>query len=89
MTGGTAEPRFTDRERVIIEHIFAEESNEDIAAALRCSVKTVEFHIGNILRKVGARSRVGLVLRLVAPLYPDAQCLRFDGAGGLRGRVES
>jgi DNA-binding CsgD family transcriptional regulator len=56
---------FTGRERTVIGHVLEEASNEDIAKRLSCSVKTVEYHVSNILRKVGAKSRVGLVLRLL------------------------
>lgn len=57
---------FTARERAVLEHVLQEASNEHIARSLGCSVKTVEFHIANMLRKVGVRSRVGLVLCAVA-----------------------
>jgi DNA-binding CsgD family transcriptional regulator len=55
----------TERERGVVELILREDSTKEIADRLGCSIKTVEFHVTNILRKVGARTRVGLVLRLV------------------------
>ncbi len=39
-------------------------SNREAAAALFLSPKTVEFHLGNIYRKLGLRSRAGLVRRV-------------------------
>lgn len=42
-------------------------SNRQVAAELYLSPKTVEFHLGNVYRKLGIRSRTGLVARLTDP----------------------
>jgi DNA-binding CsgD family transcriptional regulator len=39
-------------------------TNREAAAALFLSPKTVEFHLGNIYRKLGVRSRTVLVRRV-------------------------
>jgi DNA-binding CsgD family transcriptional regulator len=39
-------------------------SNKQVAAELYLSPKTVEFHLGNVYRKLGIRSRAGLAARL-------------------------
>jgi len=52
----------TRREQVVLTGILDRASNEQIAAQLGCSVKTVEFHVGNMLRKTGEKSRLGLAL---------------------------
>ena len=39
-------------------------SNKQVAAELYLSPKTVEFHLGNVYRKLGIRSRTGLSGRL-------------------------
>jgi DNA-binding CsgD family transcriptional regulator len=39
-------------------------SNKQVAAELYLSPKTVEFHLGNVYRKLGIRSRTGLAGRL-------------------------
>lgn len=39
-------------------------TNREAAAALFLSPKTVEFHLGNIYRKLGVRSRTELVRRV-------------------------
>ena len=39
-------------------------SNKQVAAELYLSPKTVEFHLGNVYRKLGIRSRTGLAARL-------------------------
>jgi DNA-binding NarL/FixJ family response regulator len=41
-------------------------ANKEIASALSCSPKTVEFHIKNLFRKVGVSSRLELACRVLA-----------------------
>ena len=47
-------------------------SNTEIARALGIEVVTVKRHVGNILRKLGARNRTGAALALA----------QRDGGGG-------
>ena len=42
-------------------------SNRQAAAELYVSVKTSKFHLGNILAKLGIRSRKDLIARIGAP----------------------
>ena len=51
----------TSREREILELIVAGASNKRIAAQLRLSEKTVEFHRAKVKRKMGAESTAELV----------------------------
>jgi len=51
----------TPREREVLELLARGRANKEIASSLSCSVRTVEFHISNLLRKVGASSRLELV----------------------------
>ena len=51
----------TPRERQVLELLAHGQANKEIAEALSCTVRTVEFHISNLLRKVGASSRLELV----------------------------
>lgn len=53
----------TDRELEVLEHVAAGARNREIAQQLRVSIKTVEFHLGNILGKLSARSRTEAVVR--------------------------
>lgn len=55
----------TPREDAVLQHVLAGASNPAIAVRLRCSVKTVEFHVSNILRKTGEKTRVGLIVRVL------------------------
>jgi DNA-binding CsgD family transcriptional regulator len=57
------EVELTPREQQVLGLLGEGRANKEIADALGCSVRTVEFHISNLLRKVGASSR----LELIAP----------------------
>jgi len=51
----------TPREREVLTHIAEGYTNREIAEALVISIKTVERHRENILRKLNMHDRVGLV----------------------------
>lgn len=51
----------TSRERDVLRHIAAGESNQQIAAALSLSVKTVEWHRTNLMAKCHAHNAVELL----------------------------
>ncbi|WP_369309379.1 two component system response regulator [Providencia rettgeri] len=58
----TKEPvRLTMRERQILKLISEERRNRDIAEDLKITIKTVETHRLNLMRKLGTHSSVGLV----------------------------
>jgi DNA-binding NarL/FixJ family response regulator/signal transduction histidine kinase len=52
---------FTEREREVLRLLERGETDREIAAALCISVKTVEKHVGSILRKTGAQNRTQAV----------------------------
>jgi DNA-binding NarL/FixJ family response regulator len=54
-------PRATDREVQVLRLIAVGHSNRDIAAALNISVKTVEVHKANAMRKLGLEGRTDVV----------------------------
>lgn len=55
--------QLTDREVEVLGHVAAGARNREIADVLNVSIKTVEFHLRNILSKLGARSRTEAVVR--------------------------
>jgi DNA-binding CsgD family transcriptional regulator len=61
-----AAKRLTAREQEIVRLIAAGASNPEIAQQLFLSRKTVERHVSNVLRKVGARNRAELAARVRA-----------------------
>jgi DNA-binding CsgD family transcriptional regulator len=54
----------TDRERAIAQLIAEGASNPEIARQLFLSRKTVERHVSNVLKKVGARNRAELAAKV-------------------------
>jgi DNA-binding CsgD family transcriptional regulator len=61
---GAAATPLTEREQEIVRLIAAGASNPEIAQQLFLSRKTVERHVSNVLRKVGARNRAELAARV-------------------------
>lgn len=49
-------PQLTDRQRQILQLVAAGRCNKEIAHTLELSVKTVEFHRGRIMDRVGVRT---------------------------------
>ncbi|SED75348.1 response regulator [Jiangella alba] len=54
--------RLTDRETEVLALVAAGLSNDEIAATLTISIKTVKTHIGHLLAKLAARDRAQLVI---------------------------
>jgi DNA-binding NarL/FixJ family response regulator len=54
-------PPITDRESEVLRMMAAGHSNKDIAAALDISIKTVEVHKANAMRKLNLRGRTDVV----------------------------
>lgn len=63
-TGTIATQHLTQKEEQVLAWLLRGSSNKDIATSLHCSVKTVEFHVSNLLRKHQAESRLQLVIKL-------------------------
>jgi len=56
-------PQLTEREREVLRLMAEGLSNKEIALRSEMKERTVEFHVSNILRKLGATSRVEAVVR--------------------------
>jgi DNA-binding NarL/FixJ family response regulator len=56
-----SQPSITDREAEVLRHIARGYSNKEIASQLDLSVKTVEVHKANAMRKLGFRGRIDIV----------------------------
>lgn len=55
---------FSQREQEVVVLVLQGKSNQEIALLLGISVRTVEFHLGNIYAKAQVNSRVALILAL-------------------------
>jgi DNA-binding NarL/FixJ family response regulator len=58
---GESSANISDREAEVLRLIAWGHSNKEIAASLDLSVKTVEVHKANAMRKLGMRSRIDIV----------------------------
>lgn len=58
--------QLTEREEAIVGLLVRGAANKDIARELRRSVKTIEFHISNLLRKTATGSRAELVVCILS-----------------------
>ena len=58
---GEAHGSLSERESEVLRHIALGYSNKEIAARLELSVKTIEAHKANAMRKLGITSRIDLV----------------------------
>lgn len=54
------------RQRDVFALLVEGRANKDIAAALRCSERNVEFHVGRILRAAQVSSRAELLVKVLA-----------------------
>lgn len=55
--------QLTPREERVLELVGAGRLNREIAALLHVTTKDVEYHVGNLLRKLGCRNRTEAVSR--------------------------
>jgi two-component system, LuxR family, response regulator FixJ len=58
--------KLTARELEVLRELAGGAANKQIAAALDCSLRTVELHVSALLRKADAPSRTALLARLAA-----------------------
>lgn len=71
ISSATKRELLTDREGELLEHLAIGANNKTIANSLNISIKTVEFHISNILKKLGMNSRAEVIVWLFQ-YRPDA-----------------
>ncbi|SNT18449.1 DNA-binding response regulator, NarL/FixJ family, contains REC and HTH domains [Ekhidna lutea] len=55
----------TERENEILLLMMKDQSNEEIAESLNLSVRTVNAHKGNVMRKIGSKTTSGLIQTLL------------------------
>jgi DNA-binding NarL/FixJ family response regulator len=60
-------PRLTERERQVLDLILQAYSNREIAQELGIEERTVQAHVGRLMRKMGAQHRLDLLMRTSNP----------------------
>jgi DNA-binding NarL/FixJ family response regulator len=65
-------PRLTERERQVLDLILTASSNREIAQELGIEERTVQAHVGRLMRKTGAENRLDLLMRASNPALLDA-----------------
>ena len=55
---------FSEREEGVISLLLEGKSNKQIALALKISIRTVEFHLGNIYSRLQVSSRSEAIIKL-------------------------
>ena len=71
------------REQEVAQLVAAGQTNAEVAAALFLSPRTVERHVGNILTKLGDRSRVQIAARAAAGKLPGVDLPQEDSSSEL------
>ena len=90
----TREDEFSPTEKKIIDLLLQGKSNKQIALALGISERTVEFHLTNIYRKLGVRSRAEAFTKLREPAgdllrgNTGESTVETGGGNGYRGGKE-
>lgn len=64
-----APPRLTERERQVLDLILTARSNREIASQLGIEERTVQAHVGRLMRKTGAENRIKLLMRTSKPEF--------------------
>jgi ATP/maltotriose-dependent transcriptional regulator MalT len=67
---GAAQQQLTPQEQTVAHLVAKGMRNRDVAAELVVSVKTIEYHLGNIFRKLEVASRTELAALLTRPRIP-------------------
>jgi DNA-binding NarL/FixJ family response regulator len=65
-------PRLTERERQVLDLILQAYSNREIAQELGIEERTVQAHVGRLMRKTGAENRLDLLMRASNPALLNA-----------------
>ncbi|HJX39125.1 MAG TPA: LuxR C-terminal-related transcriptional regulator, partial [Anaerolineae bacterium] len=68
--------RLTDREYQVLRLMFCGLANKEIAGEIGIAVKTVEYHITNILGKLGAANRTQAVVAALEQGLLDSRDLQ-------------
>lgn len=63
---------FTPRERQVLDLLVTGLSNLEIGRSLKIAERTVKYHIGSLMRKVGVHNRTALSMHALTRIMPKA-----------------
>jgi DNA-binding NarL/FixJ family response regulator len=63
-------PHLTERELQILDQLLLARSNREISLQLGIAERTVQAHIGRLMRKVGANCRIDVIMRFIRSSNP-------------------
>lgn len=69
--------KLSTRESEVVEHLVTGNANKVIASDLFVTEKTIKFHLTNIYKKMGAKSRASLIAMMVPYMTPKEQPAPF------------
>jgi len=76
----------TPRERSVVILVVDGKTNDEIAAALGITTRTVEAHLANLVERGGVTSRTALVTRALREGWLDVPSMPIDTAASSHGR---
>jgi DNA-binding NarL/FixJ family response regulator len=77
-------PHLTDRERQVLDLLLTACSYREIARELGIEERTVQAHVGRLMRKTGAENRVDLLMRASNPALLEAAGIKERRRGDRR-----
>jgi len=77
-------PRLTERERQVLDLLLTARSYREIARELGIEERTVQAHVGRLMRKTGSDNRVDLLMRSSNPALLDAAGIKERRRGDRR-----
>jgi DNA-binding CsgD family transcriptional regulator len=67
-------PHLTHQEIEIVRYIAQEKTDKEMTHCLKVSIRTLNYHLGNIYRKFGIRNRVGILkLAVTQGILPEKE----------------
>lgn len=77
-------PRLTERERQVLDLLLTARSYREIARELGIEERTVQAHVGRMMRKTGSDNRVDLLMRSSNPALLEAAGIKDRRRGDRR-----
>lgn len=89
-----ASNKITGRQQEVLDALLQQLSNKEVGSKLNISLRTVKFHVSNILNKFGVRRRSDLIVLCsqqsrTTPEFPTARAAKRNGSKTFSGALVS